>query len=295
MSPQTLPLKTRMLNGARRIFQLRPMEFAVQKLAEGAALESFAGKLLPNHYQYQKPSFRQVTRNGLRFDLDISDLVDWAVFFGLREKSLDRLFQSVKPGFVIVDVGANIGATVLPLAKAAGVQGRVFAFEPDPVNFARCRRNLELNRVSNVLLSDLALAHRIGSFDLFQVQPGNPGMNRILEAGEGDSVKVKSSTLDAFVAKEGLSRVDLIKMDIEGFEMNALLGAEQTLGRFKPDLHIELSDENLRANGQSAAGLVAYLSQWDYQMIDAETGETVVSSPEFLASKRDIWCSTKKL
>src|SRR5262249_31927126 len=89
----------------------------------------------------------QATRKGLRYDLDLSQAIDLTIFvMGSFEPSTVAAFRRyVKPGATVLDIGANIGAHTLQLARLVGPQGRVLSFEPTDFAFAKLRRNLQLN------------------------------------------------------------------------------------------------------------------------------------------------------
>jgi len=135
-----------------------------------------------------------------------------------------------KLGDIVFDVGAYVGDTALWFSKAVGPQGKVYAFEPEPSNFAKLKANLERNKVTNVIPLQLALSENEGEM---RVSSG-AGSSVITQAGTGKSVKV--TTIDKFVGANKLPRVDFIKMDVEGHELKVLEGAHETIKTFKPSL-----------------------------------------------------------
>ena len=84
---------------------------------------------------------RKVSRNGINFVLDLSDLVDWWIYFGFRDLGRMELFSKVKKGGIVIDIGANIGEVSMNFAKLAGPNGRVISFEPNRSNYKRYERN----------------------------------------------------------------------------------------------------------------------------------------------------------
>jgi hypothetical protein len=100
----------------------------------------------------------------------------------------------------------------------------------------------------------------------------------MMQAG-ADTIQVPVTTLDRFVSDAGLDRIDLIKVDVEGFELHMLRGAEAVIKQFRPRLFVELSDENLREQGGKAAELVRWLADHGYALENAETGEPVHAGP----------------
>jgi len=117
-----------------------------------------------------------------------------------------------KLGDVVFDIGAYVGDTALWFSKAVGSHGKVYAFEPEPRNFAKLKANLERNKVTNVIPLQLALSENEGEM---QVATGGSS-STITQAGTGTSVEV--TTIDRFVETNKISQVDFIKMDVEGHE-----------------------------------------------------------------------------
>ena len=143
-----------------------------------------------------------------------------------------------KEGDIAVDAGGCYGDTALYLAHKAGSRGRVASFEFLPINVAVFRRNLALN-------ADLAALIRLyenpvystGGQELFVVGNG-PGTRVVPATSDLDAQKVRTMKIDDLVAGGHFPRIDFIKMDIEGAELEALKGSEQVLRQFKPKLAI---------------------------------------------------------
>jgi FkbM family methyltransferase len=150
-----------------------------------------------------------------------------------------RLKDAVEPrtGDVVLDCGAYRGETALWFARQVGKEGRVVAFEPAGHNSDGLRRNLAANRsvdMAPVTALECAVSSSTGVLH-FNVRAG--GGSRVDTAAAD---LVSSVTIDDVVEQQHLSRVDFIKMDIEGGEVDALRGAEKTLKRFTPRLAISV-------------------------------------------------------
>jgi FkbM family methyltransferase len=286
--------KTKLLNLGRTVFMFPPLEQALARVTRGSTVESPLGKLPANYYQYPKPSLRSVVRDGIAFELDIADLVDWAIYFGYRQQAKDRLFALARPGDTVIDAGTNIGEMLLRFAKIVTPSGHVYGFEPDPANHGKCRRNLSLNSFDNLTLEQLALGREEGTLNLVCVDDRNPGMNRIVgaqaPAPAGRSARVRALSLDKYVSEKEIGRIDLIKIDVEGFEMSVLEGARATLERFRPRLFIEVCDEFLKANGGGARALVTWLLTLPYSITHASTGAPIDASTDLTGCATDIIC-----
>jgi FkbM family methyltransferase len=167
--------------------------------------------------------------------------------------------QAVAPGTTVLDIGANLGAYTLLFAMWVGESGRVFAFEPAPESFAGLRAHVSLNG-----LTDRVAAHQLAVSDAEGVAAfhasGRDGANRIVAAGRPsqDILEVGSTTVDAFCRKTGVSP-GLIKIDVEGAELQVLQGARETIGSAGQALHlfVELHPHLWTEFGASRAALEA--------------------------------------
>lgn len=290
---QCLPMKTRFLNAFRDVCRWGPLERMLVTLTEGRKPSHPFSKLLPNHYQYPPQSFRTRSRLGVLYELDISDLVEWAVYFGLSEPARDTLLSLPRPGDTVLDIGTNIGDVFLTCARLVGPNGRVIGFEPDPTNYRKCLRNLALNDLPNASVRNIGLGPAPADLRMVVNTVRNRGGNRISDDPLKEGFTVKIIPLDEFVAQAALDRVDLIKIDVEGYELKVLQGGWRTVERFRPRLFIEVDDDNLRAQGASAAELVRELEARGYGVTSAEDGRMVTSGDDFRGFHFDIVCVAK--
>ena len=126
-------MKTKLLNILRLIFLYRPFEVVLTYFTSDSIFGSFISKIPPNHYQYKTPSLRKAKRNGIHYNLDISDIIDWYIYYGFREKSKELLLESIKENDTVIDVGANVGGISLRAANIVGNKvGKIYSFEARP-------------------------------------------------------------------------------------------------------------------------------------------------------------------
>lgn len=175
-------------------------------------------------------------------------------------------------GGVYVDVGANFGWYTCLFSKFAGSDGQVFSVEPDSSNLKLLRQNVAQNALNNVTIFPCAVSKERGFLQLHKAPPTNPGMHSFVTQGHTperpEDQHIEMRTLDDLLSQTS-GTINLLKMDIEGFEVNALLGAQATLQRCKY-LLIEYSPGFLKAGNQNAedffssileAGLKIYTPQ----------------------------------
>lgn len=147
----------------------------------------------------------------------------------------------LEPGMTAVDVGAHIGVYTLLFARLVGSNGRVYAFEPAPANHRRLLENLALNAAENVVVEEAALFRESGrvTLNLFPEElgawhslgrPSHADPSKSYATIEpSSSVEVAALTLDEYVARQAIERIDLLKVDVEGAEVDVLEGARATL------------------------------------------------------------------
>lgn len=138
------------------------------------------------------------------------------------------------PGDVVLDVGAHLGCFVLSVARLVGPTGHVYACEPMADNLANLRRTIAANNLTNVTVIEKAVGAAEGTTDI-AVNPVSAAHSAVLREG-AESVSVETTAIDQIVRDYRLTRVDFIKIDVEGMEADVLRGAAQTLRQHRPRL-----------------------------------------------------------
>ena len=171
-----MSVKPFFLNSVRKLFRNRFCENAIQKMiASDTYFSKFGQKIAPNYTLYRKNSIREFKRNGIAMEVDISDYIGHYIYFGYKDNSTQQLFELAKNQSVIIDIGANIGYTALMLAKLANPSAKVFAFEPDPLNFTKLKDNLGRNPDLTVYPENKGIGDRTEQLKLVVDTPNNLG------------------------------------------------------------------------------------------------------------------------
>jgi FkbM family methyltransferase len=215
-------------------------------------------------------------RDGLNWELDLRQGIDFAIFLqgGFEPMTLREYGRLVKAGDTVFDIGANIGAHTLPLARLVGPHGTVAAFEPTDYAFGKLRRNLALNPLleKRIIAVQALLVSKTedqkpeaipSSWSLEAPLPGDT----IHPVHKGSYNSLQGATavqLDQWVDKSNLDRLDFIKIDVDGFEIDVLEGAKQTLKRFRPRIMMEFAPYVFEDRGRSFAELIAFLQMSGY-------------------------------
>ncbi len=209
---------------------------------------------------------------GYSFRCDLRDTISREVCFtGRYEPQETALVRStLRPGMSFVDVGANWGYFTLLAASLVGTNGRVLSLEPDPRLFSILRDNIVRSGLNQVTALLLAAAGESGTLALagYAEAGGNFGISRIVVASdEVEKVfQVKSDSLDHILESQGLSSVDLMKMDIEGAEVFAIPGLEESLTKRKiKRLLLELHPLEVAEHGSTIGAATRKLESAGYR------------------------------
>jgi len=179
------------------------------------------------------------------------------------------LLRFLKPGDTYVDVGANIGIFVVPVAKKLSPSGLVLAIEPSPGIFPYLRANIEKNGVSRVHLRQCAAYDsEIQDLDFYEAPPEHFGMGSLAPQFNRKPVSVDARTLDDILIEENIHHVNVLKVDVEGFESAVFRGAKKLLTSDRPPLVIfEFCDwAECRAPGVKAGDAQKLLKDYGYQI-----------------------------
>lgn len=189
--------------------------------------------------------------SGLRFKIDLGDRLGCDFYYGYYQELFDSLLwlSLVEEGDVVFDIGANFGYYTIMAARAVGLGGCVHAFEPNQKAYDLLRDNVSLNDVQNsVKCYFTCLGDADGVTDFYLTEESSfSGLNATGRSNLIDKVQVPIARLDTFVAKNKVTRVAALKIDVEGYEFAVLEGAINTIKSNYEDLIImmEVSSKNL--------------------------------------------------
>ena len=240
-----------------------------------------------------RPSRVVVRRRNVTWKLDLNEGIDFAIYLGLYQRIPQRVTRWIKPGALVLDIGANIGAHSLLLAQAVGPHGRVIAIEPTDYGFSCLKANatLNLDLFQRLILVQAALtagaesADQGGQTQFYSRWPlnGDDAHRHHKHMGELESAKgarfLGLDTLLAEIRAYGIDQpIAFIKLDVDGHELDVLRGAAQTLAAQRPPILIEIAphvqDEVL---GRFEAVLDT-LTGHGYQLETSESGESLPMS-----------------
>lgn len=160
-----------------------------------------------------------------------------AMYFVVNDLIQYQSLYTIKEGDVVLDAGANIGQLSLYFAHRVGSKGHVFSFEPDNFNITIFEKNIALNSLNDrITLNEKLLWNATTELDFFE--SGTPGSSAHWKPSPDKLVKKKTVTIDNWIKEQGIKKLDFVKMDIEGAEIEALEGCITTMKTMTPNFAI---------------------------------------------------------
>lgn len=251
-------------------------------------------------YEITVPDFDGAYRMRLRLSEHMQRRIFWMGFYSADIVAL--LKNVLTPGMVVVDVGANIGEVTLVSAQCVGNTGSVIAFEPVNVIANRLAEHVRINDLKQVVIIRDALGAAVEKRVPIYASCGqdvsdeHQGLASLYGEGEGQEPIefVNITTLDETVNSLCLSRVDLIKIDIEGGELACLQGADNVLRRFRPMLVVEVQAFSARQAGWDVSELFQYLRGLGYEFFTiGPRGRLIELELEALVDFQNVFCQVR--
>jgi len=220
-----------------------------------------------------------IVHRGVTLEADPTEIIDFSLIVGntFESEVEARIEQVLGSGMTCIDIGANVGYHTLPIARLVGSTGRVIAIEPSPWALKKLARNLELNPEldSRVTVVEGYLSDRIGMIDA-TIQSSYPTN---ASKANREYLQLQTTTLDELVDSLALERIHFMKVDVDGGEVEVLLGSRLTLERWKPQILLEVSPHLWDDN--AAAQMRNLLRESDYE-IHGLRGAPVIKLDQYL-------------
>lgn len=230
-----------------------------------------------------------VTRKGLCWQLDLREGIDFSIWlFGFFEPETVACYSRIiKPGDTVLDVGANIGAHTLPIAKLVGENGQVLAFEPTDYAFSKLQQNVAGNNgfADRVKCLQFMLVDKVENSappPLYSSWPlaQEAGLHTAHLGKLMSTANAKATTLDAVLESLAPGRISCIKLDIDGFECQMLRGASEVLNRWHPMIVMELAPYVLEEQGSSVEDLLSILAGHGYSLFTLDGNTRLSTNPQ---------------
>ena len=240
-----------------------------------------------------------IERGGLKWlisDLNID--VENALLLNYKydNETFEFVKEKVKDGDVCVDIGANVGFFTVHLANIVGTKGKVYAFEPSPIHSKKLKTNIELNGFKNVILSTKAIGKNKGQISHFSsVTSGSLNPKLVINPSEAIETLVEISPLYSEINESDINKIKIIKIDVDGSEMDVLKGADSILSKTNAYLIIEIWETGINEVGEKLEEIIEYILSFNYKVYINKRLESnskkicdyIRANPPYL----DIFCS----
>lgn len=217
-----------------------------------------------------------VRRQHISWCLDLREGIDFSIFLlGSFERQVVRAYRRLTfPGGIVFDIGANIGAHALPLARCVGAKGRVYCFEPTAYAYEKLRSNVALNpTLTNIETFQAMVGSSVDSVPttLPSSWPlDGRNVDEQLRAKFRSTDGARMTTIDKFVELSKITHIDLMKIDVDGYELSVLGGATNVLRNLRPKIIMEIAPHMLARHGHTTEELCQLLSSQGYTLLDLD-------------------------
>ena len=186
-----------------------------------------------------------------------------------EQESWQFLYNFISPRFTIIDLGANQGFYTI-LASLRAPLGKVYAFEPHPTERAKLIKNLHLNNSQNVIVESLAVGNFQGSTSFHACFDCQGSFSSIMPPAQDvyshiKIIRVPITTLDQYIKTRKIKKIDLLKVDVEGGELNVFKGGLHVLAKKRPMILCEIEAKRANQWGNTANEVLQFLKRNNYK------------------------------
>ena len=220
-------------------------------------------------------------RNNITYELDLSEGIDLSVYlFGSFQKHVfNSKLLSIPIDATVFDVGANFGVMSLQFASIAK-EGHIFSFEPTHYAFSKLKTNLNLNPIlkekitpiSTFVSSNVSNKSELKAYSSWRIDGTKEKKHPVHLGTAKDAQNVGVITLDAFCDNNNIEKVDFIKIDTDGNELEVLKGSEMIINKHNPQIIFELGNYVMEERGISFSDYFNFFERLDYKLYDSKKG-----------------------
>jgi FkbM family methyltransferase len=274
-----MPLDVKIANFFRRVFSYYVRKRMPIKPIVDSELEKTENWLKNFH---NEDYFEHILAENIKIILYKDSRLCKLIYGSFEETEICFLKKFLRKGDCFFDIGANIGLFSLHASNIVGENGKIFAFEPTPVTFDRLMKNIDINNFSNINAENIGLSNAIGVINFNVSNDGFDAWNSfatLVDAGECTEIKVLTNTLDNYISSCETEKIDLIKLDVEGWELNVLKGATRLLSTSNsPVMLVEFTETNAFAAGYYCGELFDFVKSFGYEWYayNAESNELII-------------------
>lgn len=226
-----------------------------------------------------KKSFEFQLNNEVKINLYKDSVLSRLIYDGFEKEETDYVVSVLEEGDIFIDIGTNIGLFSLIASKIVGDKGKVVCFEPSPTTFSRLVENVQLNDFKNIDLRNIGLSDVREEMTFYISDNGYDAWNSFAPSQDdklGSSIMVPVSTLDIELKDVDVSKIKLIKIDVEGWEKFVLYGGKEFFVNFSPIVMVEFTEENTFNAGYSVHEIYDIMQNFGYVWYTIENGKLIL-------------------
>jgi FkbM family methyltransferase len=229
----------------------------------------------------QQSIIYQIPESNCKLFLFKDSYLSELIFHGFERDEILFVKNNLQTGDYFIDIGANIGYFSISAAEIVGENGKVFCFEPNEDVFTRLNQNTTLNHFESIIQSyNVGLSDKEEKLNYIKFGSGRDAWNSFAinqSDNQGQLITVDVFPLVKVMSKEDFKKVKIIKIDVEGWEKNVLMGMKDYISFHKPILLVEFTDSNFYNAGYTSFDLYNLIISFGYEAYEI-SGETVVKS-----------------
>lgn len=218
----------------------------------------------------------------IKITLSLSDWIQQQIYF-LGEYHSEQRISSfwkniIRKSNYIIDAGANVGYYTLIASKKIGSDGRIYSFEPVSKTYNRLIENVKLNNFSNIIPIKKALSHTDNQeIELFIADDKNWGMSSIYSHDRFAGYKeiAETLTIDSFIIDNEIDKMDLIKIDVEGSEMDVINGMKDCISKYDPTILVEINQDIISKKNDYVESIYDNLKTLGYDAFEIKNSKQI--------------------
>ena len=238
----------------------------MRKTLGGKGLTKYSAIRVIKNFALSQLRSEYVEVQGNKMHLDAKDCLQLSINEIFEPIETNIIKREIQNGDIVLDIGANIGYYTLMMAKSVGKKGKVFAFEPEPSNFNILKKNVAINKYDNIVLEQKAVGNKNGRTKLYLSEKDTVRHATHKSKWCKDSLEVDIVKLDDYFGNN-VERIDFIKVDVEGGEIDVFKGMLKILQNNKRiKMLVEFIPEHIIERGSKPEELLQFLITQDFKL-----------------------------
>jgi FkbM family methyltransferase len=220
-----------------------------------------------NNFTEGRDFFEFILSENIKIYLYKDSYFSKLIYYSFEETEINFINSFLQPGDCFFDIGANIGLFSLHASTKISDIGCIYAFEPTPTTYERLLKNIVLNNFENIKTENIGMSDSVDTVTFYISNNGYDAWNSIVPLPELDNyskITVNTTTIDNYIKSKLIKHVDLVKVDVIGWELKVLKGAFDLMSRDDaPVLMVEFTEENAFSSGYYCGELFDYVNHFD--------------------------------